>query len=142
VNGESSVNKLIATVVATIKTTLWGIVISLLVWQSNSPPALAAPVCRSIQDHDICILSIKRSAKNFWEYNAAVSIDGKRGPKEAYNCRSRYKTLRDGSIEYFDKSSLAAAKLQQKPLGEEIGSLVCKIYKPTRKGMPATITME
>jgi hypothetical protein len=107
---------------------LWGIILTIVTWQASSPPALAAPICRTIQDHDICILSIKRSAKNFWEYNAAVSIDGKRGPKENYNCRSHYKTLRNGSIEYFDKPS--------------IGSLVCKTYKPTRKGMPATITME
>lgn len=107
---------------------LWGVVLTIVTWQTLTPPAQAAAICRTIQDHDICILSLKRSAKNFWEYNAAVSIDGKRGPKENYNCRSRYKTLRDGSIEYFDKDS--------------IGSLVCKIYKPTRKGMPATLTVE
>ncbi len=115
---------------------LWGIVIALFLWPVSSPPAIAAPICRTIPDHEICILSIKRSAKNFWEYNAAVSIDGKRGPKETYNCRSRYKTLRNGNIEYFDKNSSA------KSPGTEIGSLVCKIYKPTRKGMPSTLTME
>jgi hypothetical protein len=107
---------------------LWAIVLTIGTWQVT-PPALAAPICRTIQDHDICLLTIKRSAKNFWEYNAAVSIDGKRGPKESYNCRSRYKTLRNGSIEYFAKDSIG-------------GSLVCKIYKPTRKGMPETLTME
>ncbi len=107
---------------------LWAIGLTIGTWHPLAQPAQAAPICRTIQDRNICILSLKRSAKNFWEYNAAVSIDGKRGPKENYNCRSRYKTLRNGSIEYFDKDS--------------IGSLVCKIYKPTRKGMPSTLTME
>jgi hypothetical protein len=114
-----------------IITILWAIVLAIGAWQTSTP-ALAAPICRTIQDHDICILTIKRSAKNFWEYNAAVSIDGKRGPKESYNCRSRYKTLRNGSIEYFAKDSI----------GDSIGSLVCKIYKPTRKGIPEKLTME
>jgi hypothetical protein len=114
-----------------IITILWAIVLTIGTWQITLP-ALAAPICRTIQGQDVCLLTLKRSAKNFWEYNAAVSIDGKRGPKETYNCRSRYKTLRNGSIEYFAKDSI----------GDSIGSLVCKIYKPTRKGMPETLTME
>jgi hypothetical protein len=104
------------------------VLFALLLITLQASSALAAPICRTIQNQDVCILSIKRSAKNFWEYNAAVSIDGKRGPKEPYNCRSRYKTLRNGSVEYFSSDS--------------IGSLVCKIYKPTRKGMPKTLTIE
>ncbi len=121
-------NKIITRLWDRLSAMLWATILTIVTWQTLPQPAQAAPICRTLQDHDICILSIKRSAKNFWEYNAAVSIDGKRGPKENYNCRSRYKTLRNGSIEYFDK--------------ESIGSLVCKIYKPTRKGMPATLTME
>lgn len=103
---------------------LLGIMISLMTVSSS----IAAPLCHTIQNQTVCILTIKRSAKNYWEYSAAVSIDGKRGRKEPYNCRGRYKTRRDGSIEYFDNSS--------------IGTLVCKTYKPRRIGVPATLNMD
>lgn len=92
-------------------------------WLTLLPtPAQALNLCRSIDQHQVCIVTIKRSAKNFWEYNAAVSIDGKRGPKEPYNCRSHYKTQPDGSIQYFGKDS--------------IGSLVCRAYRPLQRNLP------
>lgn len=106
----------------------WVIVLMLMVWPMDSQRAVAAPICRMVQAQNVCILSIKRSAKNFWEYNAAISVEGKRGPKELYNCRNRYKVLREGQIEYFEKDS--------------IGSLVCKIYKPTRSKIPTTLSIE
>lgn len=51
-------------------------------------PAEAA-LCRKIDNQNICILQIKRSAKYYWEYRAAISIDGKKRPIEIYNCRTR-----------------------------------------------------
>jgi hypothetical protein len=84
------------------------------------PDAAAADVCRSIDGHEVCIVTIKRSAKNYWEFNAAVRIDGKRGPKEPYNCRSKYKTNPDGRLERFGKGS--------------IGALVCRAYRPPIRG--------
>ena len=84
------------------------------------PPTLAADICRTIDQRTVCIITIKRSAKNFWEYNAAVSIDGKRGPKEPYDCRSKIKTNPDGSFSRFGKNS--------------IGSLVCRAYRPPMRG--------
>ncbi len=83
--------------------------------------AAATDICRSIDGHEVCIVSIKRSAKNYWEFNAAVRIDGKRGPKEPYNCRSQYKTNANGRLERFDKGS--------------IGSLVCRAYRPPIRAM-------
>ena len=56
---------------------LLGIMISLM----TVSPSIAAPLCHTIQNQTVCILTIKRSAKNYWEYSAAVSIDGKRGRK-------------------------------------------------------------
>ena len=44
---------------------LLGIVISLMTWQVS--PSIAAPLCRTIQNQNVCILTIKRSAKNYWE---------------------------------------------------------------------------
>ena len=84
------------------------------------PPSQATDICRTIDQRTVCIITIKRSAKNFWEYNAAVSIDGKRGPKEPYDCRSKIKTNPDGSISRFGKNS--------------IGSLVCRAYRPPMRG--------
>jgi hypothetical protein len=60
-------------------------------------PARAA-FCRTVNGHDICILSIKRSAKNHWEYRASVSIDGVARPVEVYNCRDRQRTQKDGTV--------------------------------------------
>ena len=58
-------------------------------------PAEAA-FCRTLNDHAICILQIKRSAKYHWEYRASVSIDGVARPVEIYNCRDRLWTRKDG----------------------------------------------
>ena len=65
------------------------------------PPAEAA-LCRQLDDRQICILSIKRSAKNYWEYRATVSIDGIARPIEVYNCRDRLRVRQDGSIVRFE----------------------------------------
>lgn len=62
-------------------------------------PALPAQAsfCRK-SDHLICILSIKRSAKNYWEYRAAVSIDQVVRPIELYNCRDSFRVRQDGKV--------------------------------------------
>lgn len=47
-------------------------------------------MCRDRNGERVCILQLKRSAKNYWEYRAKVSIDGqKQRAKEIYNCRDR-----------------------------------------------------
>ncbi|WP_335211554.1 hypothetical protein [Nostoc sp.] len=81
-------------------------------------PAFAS-VCRNYDVYDglrlhqqICILSINRSAKNYWEYRAAVSVDGVKRPVEVYNCRQRVKVQHDGTVLAF----------QQKDPGEMICS--------------------
>ena len=49
-----------------------------------------AEMCRDRNGHQVCILKLKRSAKNYWEYRAKVSIDGKKqAAQEIYNCRDR-----------------------------------------------------
>lgn len=57
-----------------------------------------ASLCRTSNDHLICILSIKRSAKNYWEYRAAISVDGVERPIEVYNCRNRMRVRTDGTV--------------------------------------------
>ena len=48
-----------------------------------------ASVCRNYQGREICIVDIKRSAKNYWEYRVILSVGGVKQPLEVYNCRDR-----------------------------------------------------
>ncbi|YAG16244.1 Ig-like domain-containing protein [Nostoc sp. DSM 114161] len=67
-------------------------------------PAFAS-VCRNYSGHRICILSINRSAKNYWEYRASVSVDGVKTPIQVYNCRQRVKIQQNGSVLPFEQKS-------------------------------------
>ena len=75
-------------------------------------PAEAA-FCRNYNNRSICILSIQRSAKYYWEYRVAVSVDGVERPIEIYNCRDRTILSKDGNIAPF------------KPHGA--GELICNL---------------
>ncbi len=68
------------------------------------PLPAEASFCRNSNEHLICILSIKRSAKNYWEYRATVSIDGVKRPIEIYNCRDRVRVRQDGTFAWFDSN--------------------------------------
>lgn len=75
----------------------------------------SASVCRSYDSHLLCILSIKRSAKNYWEYRATVSVDGVKRSIEVYNCRNRVKVQQDGTVLPFGHN--------------DPGDLVCSFFK-------------
>jgi len=77
-------------------------------------PARAA-FCRTVNGHDICILSIKRSAKNYWEYRASVSVDGVARPVEIYDCRDRLRIQKNGTAVPF---------VENGP-----GELICSVLK-------------
>jgi hypothetical protein len=79
-------------------------VLILILYFLIEPPAFAS-VCRNYERHQICILSINRSAKNYWEYRAAVSVDGVKTPIEVYNCRRRVKFQQNGTILPFEQKS-------------------------------------
>ena len=89
-------------------------------------PAAHADMCRDRFGQKVCILKLKRSAKNYWEYRATVSLDGeKQRDKEIYNCRDRTLT-RKGKYPIPFKANSP-------------GELVCKtfqtrtnFYKPSR----------
>lgn len=83
-------------------------------WFALSLPAQAS-LCRTLNHRVICIKSIKRSAKNYWEYWAVVSIDGVETPIEVYNCRDRAKIRRDGTVVRFESDSA--------------GELICNLLK-------------
>lgn len=75
----------------------------------------SASVGGSLQDnHEICILSIKRSAKNYWEYRAIVSIDRVKQPVEVYNCRDRIRVGKNGIVPFQPNSA---------------GELICRFFQ-------------
>lgn len=86
-------------------------------------PAFAS-VCRnySVYDglrHQICILSISRSAKNYWEYKAIVSVDGIKRPTEVYNCRERVKVQQTGTVLPFEQ--------------KDPGEMICSFFNSSRR---------
>jgi hypothetical protein len=74
-----------------------------------------ASVCRQVNDRNLCILSIKRSAKNYWEYRAAVSVNGVKRPIKVYNCRDRIVIKQNKTIVRF------------KP--NDVGEIICKTFQ-------------
>ena len=76
-------------------------------------PAVAS-VCRTRDGHQICILSLQRSTKNYWEYRADVSVDGVKGDTEVYNCRDRVKVQKDRVVPF---------------RSDDPGEVVCSFFK-------------
>ncbi|MBC1222058.1 hypothetical protein GNF10_05065 [Nostoc sp. UCD121] len=92
---------------------------------SVAHPAFAS-VCRNYdfynglrQHHQICILSINRSAKNYWEYKATVSVDGVKRPTEVYNCRERVKVQQGGAVLPFEQ--------------KDPGEMICSFFNSSRR---------
>jgi hypothetical protein len=94
------------------------LVLILLLILSNAValPAVAA-VCRNYNGQRICIVSINRSAKNYWEYRANVSVDGVKRPQEVYNCHQKVRAQQDGTVVPF------------KP--NDPGELICSFFRNT-----------
>jgi hypothetical protein len=68
----------------------------LLVFWLGLMPMARADLCRDRFGQKVCILQLQRSAKNYWEYRAKVSLDGKKQVRrEIYNCRDRTLTRPD-----------------------------------------------
>ena len=103
----------------------WAAVILLLalpfvVWLTNMAIAPAqGQTCQTFNGHQICAVSIKRSAARYWEYRTVVSIDGVKQPLELYNCRDRTRALAsDGSLVPF--------------LTGKTGDWICQLTTPSR----------
>lgn len=73
-------------------------VVLLLILSNLFPLPAYASICRNYNGHQVCILSIDRSAKNYWEYRTIISIDGVKRPSEVYNCRRKIRTQPDGTV--------------------------------------------
>lgn len=90
----------------------WCLVV--LCWLTAVVPA-HAEFCRQVDGHQICILRIKRSAKNYWQYQATVSTDGTIQPSASYDCREKSIIDQDGNMALF-RSRLD-------------GAIVCTLYR-------------
>lgn len=90
------------------------LILLLIISNTIASPAFAQ-VCRNYNGHRICIVSINRSAKNYWEYRASVSVDGKQTPIEVYNCRQKFKVQKDGTVVGFKN--------------QDPGELICRFFK-------------
>ena len=76
-------------------------------------PAQAAPLCRTVEHQQICVLKITRSAKYYWEYRAVVQVGDRRRPMGRYNCRTG---------EYLDR--------QEKSTANDVGAqVICSLFK-------------
>lgn len=69
-------------------------------------PSAKAAFCRQINHHTICILKIKRSAKNHWEYRVSVKIDQEVRPMEIYNCREKHRITNNGEVIPFESEGV------------------------------------
>jgi hypothetical protein len=77
---------------------LLSLLILIIAWMIPFSAKASMPICRDYNNQEVCILTIKRSAKNYWEYRVALRVDGKVIPVELYNCRDRTKRQIDGTI--------------------------------------------
>lgn len=93
------------------------LILLIMLLMSIALPVQAA-TCRTVNEQQICILSIKRSAKNYWEYRAKVQINGEIKPMQVYDCRKKI-TIQDNKVlELFEQDGTA--------------DVVCSFFKPPR----------
>ena len=100
-----------------MKRLILSLIVLLILLISVMPPVQAA-TCRSFGTQEICILSIRRSAKNYWEYRAKVQVDGEVRPMQVYDCRKKITVQTNKVLELFEQDGTAAA--------------VCGFFKPPR----------
>lgn len=74
-----------------------------------------ASFCRNYNNQLVCIISIKRSAKNYWEYRASISVNGKVRPIEVYNCRQKIRIQNNQTIIPFKEN--------------DAGEFICSFFK-------------
>lgn len=81
-----------------------------------------AYTCRNYNGHQICILNIKRSAKNHWQYKASLSVDGVKLPIETYNCRDGQTLLREHPSIQNNGKVMPFAK-------DDVRQVICSFFK-------------
>jgi hypothetical protein len=100
---------------------IFGLVCLLCCLTFGWTPVAEAAHCRTIKGKEICIASIRRSAKRYWEYQAIVAVAGVAQPRQVYDCRSRVIIEKDDTIFSFGRN--------------DPGSVVCDLFRERSKSM-------
>jgi hypothetical protein len=96
---------------------LWAVVLP------SEPARSGESVCRHYNHHEICVVSIKRSAKNYWEYLASVRVDGVKRPIERFDCRNRDRV--DHNVSSPKDNSEKPALLSK----AKVSAFICNFFK-------------
>jgi hypothetical protein len=89
-------------------------------------PAVAALTCQTVGDHRLCLETAKRSAKHFWQYQAAVTVDGQSLPTQRYDCRAQAPAP---LLKTAPESTMTGGSA---PMESVIQSFVCRAVTPRR----------
>lgn len=81
------------------------LIILILITIINVAP-VSASLCRNFNEKLVCVVTVKRSAKYYWEYRVSLSIEGKKTPVNVYNCRDKFKITKDKQIIPFNEDQL------------------------------------
>lgn len=103
---------------------LVGLVIALVLMGPS--PAMAALTCQTLGDHRLCLETAKRSAKYFWQYQAAVTVDGQPLPTQRYDCRPQSLAPSIGTA---PGDTVAGGSI---PTADVIQGFVCRAVTPRR----------
>ncbi|QQE67017.1 hypothetical protein GFS31_37230 [Leptolyngbya sp. BL0902] len=99
-------------------------------------PAVAALKCQPLGAHRVCLESVKRSAKYFWQYQGVVSVDGTALPLETYDCRPVSAETSPATTPAMDLPDTAASPVgtgQPANLSAaDLLSFVCQAVQPRR----------
>ncbi|NJL46150.1 MAG: hypothetical protein HC922_11490 [Leptolyngbyaceae cyanobacterium SM2_3_12] len=87
-------------------TALAGLILLLGLWFSPAAKAAAKPHCQAMAGHQVCLESIRRSAKYTWEYRAGVRVDNETRPVQRYDCRQRPAKLEAEAVAQLNESAI------------------------------------
>jgi hypothetical protein len=75
-----------------------------------------ASFCKNIEQQQVCILSIDRSAKNFWEYQVQLTVNHVTQPLAVYNCQEQQWRTPTGDWTAFTDDS--------------VNAVACSLFRP------------
>jgi hypothetical protein len=84
-----------------------GWMLALLLFLARPLPVLALS-CRSLNGELVCIQSLQRSAKKYWEYRVQLKINGLSQPVEIYDCRNQRRRSTQGQWQDFSHPKIDA----------------------------------
>ena len=99
------------------------LILSSSLWLTSQQP-LAAKTCQKTfnqdsPDHQICLLQIKRSAKNYWEYRVTLNIGDHQKVTRIYNCRQHS----------YWQANQAQVNQQDQTEQDQLEKYICRLYQ-------------